>query len=304
MMILKIVKFLQKNGSLALVLLLGILPGCKKPYEQFKRPVPTKTFREKQTLMHTIKKKSLRKHVKDMNLQEALEAKHYYEELGREDVILRLIPHIIALSKDMQLVAQLQLEFADRQLSSGELEEAQKLYTNFIAFYPGDPNIKAARYRQLLATFWTALEPDREQILILTAVDAAKSYLKDFPDDTEYWSKVHEILKTCYLSLLEGELGLIKFYLNKFSYERKPTAIEAARSRLEHSKEAFVPILGLYDERVQGLMPSLETIEKLDSATYQSASEQAELIAKQVALLEGLLVSSDKHYRVHPRDIF
>jgi len=286
------------------VCLLLLLPGCKKPYEQFKRPLNT-TFRQKQKLMRTLKRKNLFKRIKDMNLEEALEAKQYYEDLGREDMVLQLIPHIISISKDVHLTARLQLELADLHLSSGNLEQAGKLYTDFVSFYPGDANIKKARYHLLLATFWTALEPDRDQALTNTSVELAKKYLQDFPQDEEYTPKVHEIIKACYQALLEGELSLMKFYLNKFTYEHKPTAIEAARLRLTHIKDAYLPILALYDERGKNILETMEPIEKL--ATMDDLAlvrEQADLIMKQVALAEMLLVSPLQKYKVHPRDTF
>lgn len=284
--------------------LLLLLPGCKKPYEKFKRPLTT-TFRQKQQLMHTIKKKNLFKRIKDMSLEEAIEAKQYYEDLGREDVVLRLIPHMTALSKDVHFIAQLQLELADLHLSSGNLEEAGKLYTEFISFYPGDSNIKKARYHLLLTTFWTALEPDRDQGLTQTAVELAKKYLQDFPQDTEYTAKVHDILKACYQALLEGELGLIKFYLNKFTYEHKSTALEAARLRLAHIQEAYLPVLALYDDRAHTMVQTLQAIEKLTNTDdMKLVYEQAELLSQQAHMLEVLLVSPMQKYKVHPRDIF
>lgn len=293
-------------GTLVFIsIIMLILPGCKnQPYDQFKKQRKEKSFREKQALMHTIKKRKLTKHMKDMTLDEALEAKMYYEELGRDDMIMILIPRIIALSQDVNLVAELNLELANLHLAFGEIDEAHKMYSNFVLFYPGNKYIKVARYRQLLTLFWGALDPDRDQSITIMAIDQAKNYLKDFPDDVEYVEKVHDILKACYQKMLEGELGLVRFYLNKFQYEKKATAVEAARLRLEDIKEKIVPILGMYDQRAKVLARDMAPIESIESTDVDIVLPQIKLIEDQVNQIAVLLQLPDQKHVVHPRDTF
>lgn len=291
-----------------LSILLLLLPACGGSSSAFKREKPAKLLTEQSKDIHVPDKKILKKSFKDMTLAEAIEVKEYYDETGSDDAVVRIIPHIIARSQDVQQIAALNLELADIYLEKGNYEEAQKAYTNFVTMYPGDEKIKDARYRQLLTVFLTALSPDRDQAATLTTISFAQNYVKDFPNDPDYGNKVHAILRSCYRKLLESELSTALFYLNKYSYQAQESALDATKSRLQYVESELLPAIGRYDRKLEQSQADLkEMLEMQDLKAEQRVKEYAAHIERLHNIIDGLEDPwTNKPVRppVHPRDTF
>lgn len=273
------------NGSLQkmMVVAAGLLciAGCgNKPYTSIK-----KQRQEKLTTQvaqeSTNKIASPAKNIKNMTLQEALEAKRYYEQQDNDDMLLKLIPHMISLSTDAQLTALLSLELADIHVGAGNLEAALKAYAAFITAYPGHADIKGARYRQILTSWWSALEPDRDQSATRATQHFAATYIKDYPQEDEALLKVEEILLLCYRRLLEHELATAAFYINRYHQAGKDSALDAAEARLEYANKELLQAIKVYDADLAALSRTIETTLATlkEQRETVSAAERAEQLA-------------------------
>lgn len=282
--------YLLVAGSLLLI------AGCgEKPYAQIRQQ-----RQEKLALAQTgegddaalvkkepTKKKSPSKSVKTMNLAEALEARDYYEQEQNDDMLLKVIPHLMGLSTDFNQLASLAIELADIQLSMGDLDTALKSYAQFISSYPGHTELQGARYRQILASWWNALEPDRDQAATRAALSFAAAYIKDYPQENAELFKVQEVLLACYRRLVDHELYAAKFYMTRYQQTERVSSLDAAQARLVFLQTEFLPAIKAYDRQLtdlyESLTQALETIavegEKLTTAA------RAELLAKQFLLV-------------------
>lgn len=305
--------------SVLSILLLLLLPACGGSSSGFKREKPLSTVASSDgqavpedgkaaaPVLHVPAKEILKKSFKNMTLAEAVEVKDYYDETGYDDVVIRIIPYIIALSQDMHQIAALTLELADIQLEQANYEEAQKAYTSFVTLYLGDEKIRAARYRQLLTAFLGALTPDRDQAATNTTISFAQSYIKDFPNEPEFGKKVHAILRSCYRNLLESELSTAQFYLNKFNYQAQATALDATKARLKYVESEILPAIGRYDRKLDESRADLKEILEVDSTAGEvSAAQRAEQYAAQIERLHNLIDGLEDPWTqtTHPRDTF
>jgi outer membrane protein assembly factor BamD (BamD/ComL family) len=293
-------------------LVLLILPACGGS-SAFKRERPVKPVSEEKAVDVQVKaeedkslKAILKKSVKDMSLAEAMIAKDYYDETGYDEMVMKLIPHIVSISQDVRQIAALTLELADINLEKEQYEAAQKVYTTFVTLYPGDVAIKAARYRQLLTSYLTALEPDRDQSATKNTVNFAQNYIKDFPEDAEYMVKVHAILRSCYRKLLLSELATATFYINKYNYLGQESALDGAQARLSYIESELLPAIGRYDRKLHESRTDLQ--ELLAMQDLVGSDRQAQYAA-QIERLENLVVGLEDPWtqmasQANPRDRF
>lgn len=301
------------SSSLLVAGSLLLIAGCgEKPYAQIRKQRQEKLALAQvaqgddasQAKKELVKKKSPSKSVKAMNLAEALEAKEYYEQEQNDDMLLKVIPHLMGLSTDFNQLASLAIELADIQLSMGDLDTALKSYAQFISSYPGHAEVQGARYRQILASWWNALEPDRDQAATRAALNFAATYIKDYPQENADLLKVQEILLACYRRLVDHELYAAQFYMTRYQQTERVTALDAAQARLVFLQTELLPSIKAYDRQLSDLYDSLtqamETIavegEKLTTAA------RAELLAKQFLLVTPQRAPGAP--RVHARDKF
>lgn len=253
--------------------------GGKRPYEQFKK------VRTPQEVASTTQPA---KAIKKMNLEEALEAYAYYDQEGRDDLLMKVIPHIITLSSDVHQIANLTLELADIHMGSGDFDAAQKLYDTFIDKYPGHEKIKDARYRQIVALWWRSLEPDRDQSLTRSMVTAARSYLRDFKEHDEQRTKVQALVALAYEKLMVHELQIAQFYVNRGD-------LAATQARLTYLNKEVAKPGARYDKKLKMLHDELVELE----AWSESEHTQEEKSERFSTLIDTYTTAD-----VQPRDIF
>lgn len=295
---------------------LVILAGCGgSEHRQFRSFTVVKTEREKEAIVTTLKKKHLTKNIKDMTIEEALNAKQYYEHLGRLDRVAKLIPHIISLTKDAEQIANLSFELADIEVSLGNIDSAFKLYSSFVSMYPGSEHNKAARHHQVMTSYWRMLPSYLDQTITQTTLSLAKSYLSDFPDEDAMNLEVQKVLVAAYGSLLEHELATIRFYLHRFYLSEQRTQFDAAYARFLFFEKEILPILAATGGAFKRI--SQEIDEKKDSWVAESdeklqKEQQQKFLETVVSELEAALAklesfeTGDAGARTgpHPRDTF
>lgn len=293
--------------------LLVLLAGCGSSHRQFRTFSVVKTEREKEVIVTTLKNKHLTKNVKEMTINEALNAKRYYESLGRLDRVAKLIPHIISLSKDAEQIADLTFELADIEVDLGNIESAFKLYSSFVSVYPGSKHNKSARHHQIMTSYWRMLPSYLDQTITQTTISLAKSYLVDFPDEDALNKEVQKVLVAAYASLLEHEIATIRFYLQRFALSGQQTSFDAAWTRLGFIEKELLPILAASGGAFKDI--SKELFEKKDD--WQSAVDEKAQKEQQHKFLETMLAAFDAALQkldsaveleegrhAHPRDSF
>jgi outer membrane assembly lipoprotein YfiO len=173
------------------------------------------------------------KGIKHTNLDEAIRCKNFYKEQGDEDLAAKYLEHALTLAKDHKVLSQLTLELADLYMDMEKRDKASKYYNQYKMFYPGSSHIKYVLFQELKATELDSLESDKDQTKTKAALKLGQHYLADFPDDSEYAQATKDVMQRCYQKLTKSELQAASFYVNKFYYELKDSALKAAHKRIE-----------------------------------------------------------------------
>lgn len=289
-----------------------VVAGCGgSNHRQFRTFSVVQTEKEKEVIVTTLKNKHLTKNIKDMTLDEALSAKHYYENLGRLDRVALLIPHIISLSKDADQIANLTFELADIEVTLGHIEPAFKLYSSFVAMFPGSSHHKLARHHQVMTAYWRMLPSYLDQTITQTTISLAKSYLVDFPEEDELNQEIQKVLVAAYGTLLEHELATIRFYLQRFYVSEQHVQFDAAWARLNYIEKEILPILaatgGAFKRISRDLFDNKDAWQSESDERLQKAQKQ-KFLESTIADLEMALQKLDREEgaapQTHPRDSF
>lgn len=263
-----------------LSLFIVLLSGCaRKPYEQLAEE-SIALRKQKTTVAPETLKRASSLHIKDMNLEQALEARAYYAHYGYDDMLIKVLPQVIALSRDAAQIADATLELADLYLKQGNFEQAEKMYGNYVALYPGSDQAKVAHYYRIMTSYWDSLPADRDQAATRSTIELARTYIRDFPEDTIFKDKVFDLLVACYKKLLESELSILSFYLKKYHHLVLDSSLQAAWERLVYIKNEILSPLGIDEPRYQKIE------RELDVAFEKIANEEpAEAIKSKVAVI-------------------
>ncbi len=225
--------------TLSIILLL-FLPGC------WRKQVVHSDYPDKVLT-------SPSKHIKDMDVEEALEAKYYYEATNNTFLLTKVLERILAASTDHHILADVLLELADLELRDGQLENAQKHYQEYKTLYPGNRNYKKALMREIQSHYDAIDSADRDQAETHETITLIDEFLVDFDDQEEpdeiddikkepnYIQQAYDLRNTCYKKLIEHELFKVEFYCNKYTYEPNFSALKSARSHLQHIEKELLP---------------------------------------------------------------
>lgn len=211
------------------------------------------------------------KGIKHTNLDEAIRCINFYKAQGDQDLAAKYLEHALTLAKDHKILAQLTLDLADLYMELEKRDKAGKYYNQYKILYPGSPQIKYVLFQELMATELDSLESDKDQSKTKAALKLGQQFLADFPDDSEYAEKVKEIIQRCYQKLTKSELQAASFYINKFYYETKESALKAAHKRIEFLLKEYAyhldggeELLGIGSKiittPIEGYLGSLEAV--------------------------------------------
>jgi len=231
--------------------------------------------------------------LREMSAAEAIHAADYYEKTGPQELIISAYQRVIAVSLDPETVATYLKKLADLYLENENYKEAKSYYQKFVSLYPGHPLIIDVRYHEILAHFLSSLSPQRDQTTTHQVIKLGKHYLADYPEQTKQHDMVIEMVGAAYKRLLEKEIAVIYFYLNKFSIDQLGSSLYAALQRVSHIVKTMIPdmeqfIPGAADASEQLSAPQYGD-DELDPATY---NEHIALIAHDLQILESLLYST------------
>lgn len=228
---------------LLLITCLGILPGCF-----FSKPVK-RTMADGQE----VEIFSPTKMVKDMNYQEALDGKEYYEAMNNEEFALKCAERMVALASDKEETAKAMLKLAHGYIKEGDYQKSKQYAQDYQLYYPGTPEAKDAAYIAIQAQYLSTLIPSRDQTNTHATIEQAENFLKKYETDTQYRQSVKDMANACYHKLLENEVAIVKTYLARNKYNKQTAPVASASRRIEHIKEKILPHVPEHTERIKNM---------------------------------------------------
>jgi outer membrane assembly lipoprotein YfiO len=191
---------------------------------------PTKKSSASRRKRQSVYKKK-KVYMRDMDYEEMREAKNKRIEDKNIEAAIKYAEKMLPLCKDMHEQKDLMLELADLLFDNGELEKAGKKYQEFVKLYPGSEitAIQQASYRAVLCSFYGILDSQRDQTKTQEALDLTIAFLERSEIFPERKDEVLTIQKKCYERLVESEMNVLNFYLNKGRFNAAQTRIDGLR---------------------------------------------------------------------------
>ncbi len=218
-----------------------------------------------------------------MELQRILD---YTKATENKEIAVKAVQHMIPLCNDQIRLEKLRIEIADLYFDLGKLEQAEKLYKEFVALYPNSPHTEYALYKEILCRYYDILSCDRDQTITQETLVLTQRYLSHSEVYKQYITDVQSIEKHCYNRLFEHELSIFDFYINKGNYK-------AAQKRLDAIKTKFDKRL---IEQEQTILVAEIELAKLQKDTALVALKEAELIEKFPQTKSSIVAQAKKTY--------
>jgi len=171
-------------------------------------------------------------HIKSYTLQEALNARAYYRAWGDSELLIKTLQRIISLAPDQQTLESVLYELGEIYLSLEQYELAQKVWGDYVSYFPGAVRIAEARYNEFLVHYKDIRAPHHDQTRTKEAIRRGESFLIEFEGETEHDTAVQAAIRDCYDHLFEHELSIADFYLHKYVYTESKSTLNAAEKRV------------------------------------------------------------------------
>jgi hypothetical protein len=233
---------------------------------------------------------ALGKKTKSMSYEEALLAQEYYRTNKQADMVILTGERILAVAVDQsrtgmqEVLRKTGLELAELYLEKGNYANAEKHAQDYLTFYPGSLESKKASFISLNAALRSQSHSQRDQEKTKITIEQATAYLEKYPQDTEFRSRVEEILHQSYLKLIKSELSIIGTILNTARNGHSPASLLSADKRIIELKEKLLPHAPEAKKRL------LET--ELEIAHEQANNERIQTIQAELATVSPLSKAS------------
>lgn len=232
------------------LLLLAILPGSGcgdiKDYT-FLNLVPQTTLdnlntRNVNEILELVKL-ALKKQTKDLNVEEAILTKAYYEHKNEIDMVIKCSERILLLASDQNILQSATLQLAQIYLDQANFDKAIKYSKDYQEFYPGTIESKKAAYIDVQAHYFSILQAGKDQQKTQKTLELAKNFLNKYKEQDDYANTIYQIIDTCYNNIFDTELSIINTYLDKYNYYKNFSSLNAANRRLAYIKNKILPYI-------------------------------------------------------------
>ncbi len=221
------------------------------------------TLADKRKRKRGYQKKYL--NMRDMTYEELKVVKAQKKKENDIENLIRYNEKMLAMCKDMYELKDITLELANLLYESGDREKAGKLYGEFIKLYPGTQEVEYAYFRAIVCCFEGVLDAERDQSKTKETLELTKRFLERADVFEKHIDEVLKIKMSCCERLIESEMLIINYYMNKNCYK----AVENRLAGLQKD----------YSDQVDNLSPRLITVEielafkqnKIDVATQKLA---------------------------------
>ncbi len=216
--------------------------------QQNKKAIKVAQQEIKESDQQPEKKKSIislqkeRKTISTMSFEELKNSKNQLLASNNKTIAIKYLEKMVPLCNDFEELKLIMLELADLLFDTGKLEKAGKMYTEFTKLYPGSDKVEYATYKNILCAFYSVFEVDRDQSKTKEALELTEQFLARSDLFTTYEKDVKNINKKCHEKLVESEINIFTFYMNKGS-------LTAAQKRLDGIRKDFLPQLPSLEAR-------------------------------------------------------
>lgn len=198
--------------------------------------------------------------IKDMRLDELYPKIEQYFSQGYLEYAKAALERVITIEKNQTKLKDARLRLAKVYYDLEEYAEAQKAYTEFAELYPGSDKTEFAKYKAVDCGCKQISECDRDQKSTRQAAKIAKDYLSS-ETCQEYRQETKALCELCYDRLLDHELYVAEFHINRGKYT-------PAQKRIEYAKKHYLPEL----PEAQAKIAKVEDTLKQASPSHHSFS--------------------------------
>ncbi len=189
--------------------------------------------------------------IRDMNYIELATYKHRLLSENNKLIALKVVDRMIPLAPNLQEQRNLLFEKAELLFDLGNLSESESNYNEFKVLYPGDTKLETVCYKEILASFYQTLDPDRDQTKTKDTLKLAQDFLARNDVFVKNSDEVKKIKQECQKKLIDSEQGIIAFdiHRNKFN----PARLRIARLEKDYSSEfpEVLQAVAQFEQRIQ-----------------------------------------------------
>jgi outer membrane protein assembly factor BamD (BamD/ComL family) len=223
------------------------------------------------------------KKVELMTIDEARQAAAYYKEVGNERNQAIALERVILLTGDPGELSTLMHSLAILHEKLGNYEDAGTVYEQYTKLFPGNADINYMTYKmvEILSKQIRDVLHDQTKIKLLT--EQADAFLERFGEKDKHSKWVSTLRTYGYQMLTRSEIARARFYLDRYEYTQKMSALRAAGKRLEEAEKVLVNLdLGEKNEKaIEAVMDAI----RAEDFDKKSADEQLARITKAIAVL-------------------
>lgn len=194
-----------------------------------------KAFRGGRTARQEYKKAHVQKTIKTMSFDELIVRKNELVASNDKAMAIKYVEKLIPLCDDLEQKGLMMLEMANLHFDLGNLKKAQGMYKEFKSLYPSHDKAEYAFHQEIVCSFLTILDADRDQTKTKDTIELADTFLTRSAFKT-YDKDVATIKRQCLQRELDSEVSVFNFYLNKGS-------VRAAEQRLSKIEQNHSPKL-------------------------------------------------------------
>lgn len=226
------------------------------------------------------------KNVKTLNVSELEDVRIYAIATEDPSLHIRVLEQMEVTVQDVQRLREVRLELCDAYFNEKLFDRAYQAYSQYAQFYPGDTYREYAEYKAILCSFYSTLEPDRDQTKTKNTVALIDTFLNraEQKNSVNFVSEVAELKRTCFLKMAEHDLLVLDFYLKK-----KNTT--AARGRIATINKEYPLIAHVLEPRILEREITIAQLTK-DAPGMQRAKTRLASIQKNDMSKKQLLLTS------------
>ena len=264
---------------------LCLLSGCTR---RSSTTAQKKNLESKTTTKQPAKQAPSRpsKKVELMTIEEARQAAEYYKEVDNDRNQAIALERVILLTGDPEELNRLMHALAVLHEKLGNYEDAGTVYEQYTKLFPGNADVNYMTYKmvEILAKQIRDVLHDQSKIKLLA--EQADAFLERFGTNDKHAKWISTLRTYGYQLLTRSELARARFYLDRYGYSQKMSALHAAGKRLEEAEKVVVN-LDLSEKDAQRVEVTMDAI-RAEDFDKKTADEQIARINKAIALLGPL----------------
>lgn len=213
--------------------------------------------------------------IKDMDFQEASHARTYYNIMEEPELVTKCLERMVATGKSPHELKKVRLDLAHAYEQEYKSEKALKVYEEFVNLYPGSSECEEAEYKIIKINFKNSNDYRHDQTKTLEIVELAKKFLEPENNHTTYKKEVEDALKDCYERLCDHDIYIAHHYLTQFGNTEAQRDLNAAKHRIKHCKNNYLPHAPSKQSAVDAVYKKIEKHEPpVIKEDEEDASEQ------------------------------